>query len=389
MVVLDSESLLQGAIRKAGHADFGGDSWREGFERLVHALNDTAQLTPAGASLMGYRLGMLLTNRLLIEKTYAEQPAIEAVNVQGPIFVIGLPRTGTTALSQLVAADPQVRSLRVWESLAPTPPPETATQSTDARIAAAQAGLDYVYSTYPRWASLHHETAQSPTECQDLLGMEFKAEHFDGMAYIPAYSEWVVNCDMASAYAWHHRVLKLLQWRCPPNRWHLKTPVHMLYLDALVAEYPGARFLWCHRDPARVLGSVCSLIAYCRTWVSELDSATSIGAEQLAIWSEAMRRAINFRARAGDARFADVSFADLQSNPVGALERAYTQLDIPFDTHSRAAVQRWADTHRPGQHGTHVSHLADFGLDPARVHAEFDAYLCRFGVLAMQEGRHA
>jgi hypothetical protein len=378
---IDSQSLIEGAIRKAGHADFGGDTWREGFDRLVGALNDTAELTQAGAGMMGYRLGMLLSNRLAIEKTYREHPEIEDEVVQGPVFVIGLPRTGTTALSQLVAADPQVRSLRTWESMAPVPPPQSATQYSDARIAQAQAGLDYMYATYPKWASLHHETAETPTECQDLLGMEFKAEHFDGMAYIPAYSEWVVNCDMTSAYAWHHRVLNLLQWQCPPTLWHLKTPVHMLSLDALVAEYPTAKFLWSHRDPGKVLGSVCSLIAYCRTWVSDRDETATIGAEQLAIWAEAVRRAMEFRDRVGESRFADLPFADIQSNPVAALQRAYARLDVPFDERSQTAVAQWADSHKPGLHGTHASRLEDFGLTLEQVYAAFSAYTKRFGAL--------
>jgi hypothetical protein len=381
MIKFDSGALIDRAVKKAGHTDFGGDTWREGLDRLVDALNTTAQLTHDGANMMGYRLSLLLVNRLAIEKTYREHPEIQDEVVQGPVFVIGLPRTGTTALSQLVAADPQMRSLRGWESGAPVPPPESATQYTDPRIAQAQAGLDYMYTAYPKWAALHFETAETPTECQDLLGMEFKAAHFDGMAYVPAYSEWVMNCDMASAYAWHHRVLKLLQWKCPPTLWHLKTPVHMLYLDALVAEYPQARFLWSHRDPVQVLGSVCSLIAYCRTWVSDRDDSQTIGVEQLAIWVEAISRAIAFRERVGDERFADIPFAGIQSNPVMALQRAYAQLDISFDARSHAAIKQWADSHKPGQHGTHVSHLEDFGLSAEHVRAAFGSYAQRFATL--------
>jgi hypothetical protein len=152
-----------------------------------------------------------------------------------------------------------------------------------------------------------------------------------------------------------------------------------LYLDTLVAEYPHAKFLWSHRDPATVLGSVCSLIAYCRTWVSDRDDRPTIGEEQLAIWAEAIRRAIDFRDRVGDKRFADLPFADIQFNPVAAIKRAYAQLDIPFDEHSRAAIQQWADSHKPGLHGKHDSHLEDFGLNASRVHTAFDCYTQRFG----------
>jgi hypothetical protein len=381
MIKLNSNAMIDRAIKKAGHSDFGGESWREGLDRLVYALNDTAELTQDGANMMGYRFTLLLCNRLVIEKTYKAHPEINDQVVQGPIFVIGLPRTGTTELSQLVAADLQVRSLRAWRSAAPVPPPETATARTDPRIAELQAGMDYMHTTYPQWAAMHHETAETPTECKDLLGMEFKAEHFDGMAYIPTYSECIVNCDMTSAYAYHHRVLKLLQSKCPPYLWHLKTPVHILYLDSLVAEYPNARFLWSHRGPAKVLGSLCSLIAYCRTWVSERDESKTIGAEQLSIWTQAMDRAISFRERMVDSRFADLSIADIHSNPVGAIERADAQLDIPFGKQSKAAIKAWADSHKPGRHGKHVSHLEDFGLNADQVHTAFAGYTRRFAAL--------
>ncbi len=381
MTKFNSNDLIDSAIKRAGHSDFGGESWREGLDRLVDSLNETAELTEIGAKMMGYRLFRLLINRLAIEKTYNEHPEINDQIIQGPIFVIGLPRTGTTALSQLVTADPQMRSLRGWESARPVPPPETATEHSDPRIAKMQAELDYMYATYPKWASMHHESAETATECQDLLGMEFKAEHFNGMAYIPAYSDWVVNCDMKSAYAYHHRVLKLLQSKCPPYLWHLKTPVHMLYMDALVDEYPNAKFLWSHRDPAKVLGSVCSLISYCRSWVSDRSDIATIGNEQLNIWTEAIRRAIAFRDHVGDERFADLSLADIQTDPLGAINRAYAQLGIPFDDRSKTAIQNWADWHKRGSHGKHVSHLEDFGLTVDQVGIAFGSYTRRFEVL--------
>src|SRR4029078_2249357 len=131
---------------------------------------------------------------------------------------------------------------------------------------------------------------------------------------------------MRETYALHRRVLKLLQWHCPPNLWHLKTPVHMFALDALVESYPNAKFMWSHRDPAKVMGSVCSLIRYVRSWSSDRDDPVELGAEQLASWAEAVLRAMDFRKRVGDERFSDVAFADLQSAPVDTLKTSYESL---------------------------------------------------------------
>ncbi len=143
--------------------------------------------------------------------------------------------------------------------------------------------------------------------------MSFRTPHFDGSARVPSYMAWVVDCDMRGTYEYHRRVLQLLQWHCPPRLWHLKTPVHMFALDALIEAYPDARFLWSHRDPARVLGSVCSLMHYTRSWSSDRDDALELGPEMTERWAEAVERAMDFHARVGDERFADVPFAALQN----------------------------------------------------------------------------
>jgi hypothetical protein len=174
----------------------------------------------------------------------------------------------------------------------------------------------------------------------------------------------------------------LLQWRCPPETWHLKTPVHMLSIDALDAAYPDARFLWTHRDPADVLGSVCDLIAYTRSWVSDRDDSAELGEQQLRIWVEALRRAIAFRDRVGEQRFADIRHADLQTDPVGAFERTYHALGLPMSDRARAAMTSWASEHRRGDHGEHAFDLQSYRLTADRVRKEFGFYFDRFPQLA-------
>jgi len=375
---LDVDELETEARHQTGLEDFGDGEHREGLERLVRAFNEEADLTEAGEVMQRMRLVALLAARLQIEETYRAHPEIDEQVIEGPVFVIGLPRTGTTALSQLVAADPQFRSLRLWESGSPCPPPEAATQDTDPRIAQAEAGLAMMYEMFPRMRSMHHEEARSATECQDLLGMSFRTVHFDGFGRVPSYLSWVTACDMRGTYRYHRRSLRLLQWHCPPRLWHLKTPVHMFSLDALLEAYPDAKFLWSHRDPAKVLGSVCSLIHYTRSWSSDRDDAMDLGPEQLARWWLAVSRAMEFRARVGDERFADLAFDELQVDPVGALGAAYERIGVPFSDASRRAVSGWAGSHEPGSHGSHTYDLADFGLEAEQVRRTFGPYLEQF-----------
>jgi hypothetical protein len=377
-MTLDADALETEARNSTGLEDFGDGGHREGLERLTASMNTDADLTEGGEVMLRVRLAGALASRLRIEDTYKAHPEIDDEEIEGPVFVIGLPRTGTTALSQLVAADPQIRSLRLWESSDPCPPPESATEHTDPRIAQAEAGLKMMNEMFPLMATMHHEDATGPTECQDLLGMSFRTVHFDGFARVPSYLSWVTECDMDATYRYHRRVLRLLQWHCPPRLWHLKTPVHMFSLDSLLAAYPDAKFLWSHRDPARVLGSVCSLIHYTRSWASDRDDSMELGAEELGRWADAIDRAMDFRARVGDDRFADLAWSDLQVDPVGALATAYEKVGLAFAERSRDAVTRWAEGHEPGAHGRHAYDLAQFGLEPDQVRERFARYLSTY-----------
>jgi hypothetical protein len=379
-VSLDVEQVETDARRQTGLGDTGGDYYREGLERLVASMNDEGDLTELGQIMQRARLTALLAARLGVEDTYRLHPEIDDEEIGGPVFVIGLPRTGTTALSQLVAADPQFRSLRVWESGSPVPPPEKESEHDDPRIAVTEGHLALMNEAFPLMQAMHHTEATMPTECQDLMGMSFRTAHFDGFARVPSYLEWVIDTDMGEAYQYHRRVLRLLQWHCGPTLWHLKTPVHMFALDALVDAYPQARFLWSHRDPAKVLGSVCSLIHYTRSWSSDRDDSVELGAEQLQRWWVAVERAMEFREKVGDERFADVSFSELQTDPVAALAGALKQIGVPFGEASQSSVGEWARSHEPGSHGTHTYELSAFGLDADQISERFAPYCAAFGI---------
>ena len=356
-----ADDLEDGARAATGLDDFGSSYYREGLERTVDGLNNEADLNDMGNVIQHATISNALIQRLKIIDTYKQHPEIADEVVDGPVVILGLPRTGTTALGQLVANDPQFRSLRTWESQAPTPPPEAATQYTDPRIAQA---------------------AEAATECQDLMGMSFRTYHFDGVVRVPSYIEWLLETDMRETYEYHEQVLKLLQWHCKPNLWHLRTPVHMFALDAFVEVYPNAKFLWSHRDPAKVLGSVCSLIAYIRSWSSDRTDPHELGAEQLAWWAKGIGRAMDFRKTVGDDRFVDVSFADLQTDSVKTVADSYERLGLEFSDAARAKVQEWADGHRPGQRGTHTYELADFGLTEGQVREAFSDYLATYDASA-------
>ena len=381
---LVAKELIETAQAETGLDAFGGDSFREALEVLTRALEKEAELNEAGRVATRELLLRLLRNRLLIEDWYGRHPEIDEKAIEAPTFMVGLPRTGTTALAAMLARDPKSRSLRTWESGQPTPPPEAATQYDDPRIAATQAGIDAMYEAHPEWRAMYDGSATASAECQDLLGMEFRTQHFCGSYRIPSYDAWQRECDMEPAYRFQKRALKLLQWRCPPTHWHLHAPVHMLSMEALDRVYPDATFLMTHRDPADVLGSVCSLISAVRSWASDARDPEGVGEEQVGLWSLALLRLRHFRDRAGEERFADVYFTDLLGDPVETIERAYARLSLPFTHQARERIGAWAAAHPQGRHGRHAYQLADFGLDVADVRARFAFYTSRFGIEPMR-----
>jgi hypothetical protein len=371
---------VERAFEATGLEDLGPGPCLDGLEVLCDALAREARLSPRGWQITELRLAGLLQERLRIEDWYARRPEIELQRLEAPVLVTGLPRTGSTVLGHMLGLDPAARSLRVWESAHPTPPPEAAAQDRDPRIAAQEAALASRRQLAPQMEAMHDETASSPNESYDLLGLSFRTQHFAGMVDVPSYLAWWLACDMASAHRYQARVLRLLQWRCPPYRWNLRNPPDVFCLDAVTESHPGVRVIWTHRDPAKVLPSVCSLVAAAWQMASDSFDRRAMGPTHLAIWSEGIRRALAFRERAGGTLFADLHQKELEADPVRAIAGAYEQLGLPFTGEFERRIRHWQRTHPRGARGPHEYTLAEFGLDPGGVRKAFAAYLERFGV---------
>lgn len=377
--VFDPERLCAAARAETGLADFGDPTFREGLSHLCEALPGGG-LSALGVRAWQGQIHNYLVQRLRIEDWYARHPEIERVAITAPVWITGLPRTGTTALSNLLAADPAARSLRSWESAQPTPPPESATEHSDPRIAIADAGIAAIKALAPELVKMHDDTGTSPAENIDLLGQHFCTQHFEGQAELPGYTAWWLGCDMVPAYHHHRRVLKLLQWRCPPERWNLKNPPDLANLPAVRAVYPDVRLIWTHRDPIQVLPSVCSIIATVRgAFCSRIDKK-ALGRAQLELWSESMRRALAYREQIGDAAFADVRMDDVVARPLPTLGRLYERLGLPFTREAEARMRAWLASNPQGRHGAHRPDPADFGLELGDVRKAFRDYTDRFEI---------
>lgn len=360
----------------AGVDDFGPSGFEEGLERTLAAF---PQL-PLRSGVMTAALDRIvqdLANRLRIEQWYAAHPELEAQTVEGPVLVCGLPRTGTTATVGMLALDPRFRFPRMWEMAQPVPPPRLDEEANDPRA------IDYREAILAHsHASQHIADPDGPEE--DMVGLAPLNMHaYHGAFPMPDdFVAWWTQADFASTYAYHRRVLKLLQSERPPYLWLLKGPVHLFHLEAFAAEYPNAKFVWTHRDPASVIPSVSSLqytLHSARCVEGALDKAAA-GPKALAFWREGMCRALAARERIGEHRFVDVWNRDVVSRPVETFAGLYDRLGFDFTSRLEADVAEYNRRNAQGAFGEHRYTAEEYGLSKDAIREAFAAYCARFGV---------
>lgn len=374
-----TEALLEEARAATGLDDFGDPFFRTGLTHLLDSLERDARLPEEGRRAALKTIRRRLANRLKIEDWHKSHPEIETLDVAGPVIVNGLPRTGSTALGNMLSLDPQFRSLRGWEQQEPVPPPILGEEAHDPRRMRAAAEIDRLYREDPDMVSRHIHEVDASTEDTEVLGLQFGAQQMTLPVW--SYFDWWRDADMRPVFAYHRRVAQLLQSRRPPNLWLFKAPHHKFHLDALVAAYPDAKFIMTHRDPAKVVPSYTSFVS--SIWPEGAlaqQNPLMMGPYIERHLRIGMERAIAARERIGEDRFIDIHHHDLNRDPMGTLQRIYGFLGIDLTQSMRDAVTQWLATHRSGAHGEHHYTPEQYGLTAAGIRADFDFYIKRFGV---------
>jgi hypothetical protein len=367
--------MLADAERRAGLSDFGDDRFREGLEVLVRAFEEQGQAHTFGRLFFRESCVRLLVNRLKIQDDLTRHPEILEVPVRRPLFITGLPRSGTTLLHRLMAQDPEGRPLLLWETLEPSPPPRPETYRADPRIGRARKTLRTLHALAPRIATAHTFDAESPEECNSLFAHGFLAGYNGFMYDVPDYVEWLRQQDLVEPYRYLRRQLQLLSWRMPEARWVLKAPAHLYGLDAILAVFPDARIVQTHRDPVRVLPSLCSLASAFRGIVSDRVDLRRLGAEFTEAMARGPERAMAVRATADPAHFFDVAYPSLVADPVGVVREICRHFGDPVGPEFEGRMRRWLAENPQHKHGVHRYSLEQFGLDAATVNDRFAAYL--------------
>jgi hypothetical protein len=380
---LDLDELTGTAVHRTGLRDFFGDEFRAPLARLVESLNAEAKLTPVGRALARQDILVALSNRLQMADWFRRHPEIGEQPVRRPMFITGLPRSGTSILHELLAQDPAHRVPLSWEVRYCCPPPDEASHRSDPRIRRAHRDLTLWHALVPAYKTMHEMGGRIPCECGDITMNTFLGDRFMALHQVPGYAAWAGAQDMRPVYAFHRRMLQILQWRLARERWVLKAPAHMNWLPALLAVYPDACIVQTHRDPLQVMGSVASLLSAI-LWMRSDDVdpriiEASFGGAALVAQLEGVMR-LRDSGALDPARLFDVRYADLMSDPWSTIAGVYEHFGLELAAAARSRMERYL-AHKPrGKFGRHEYSFADLGLDLGTERERFARYQERYGV---------
>ncbi len=379
-MALSVESMLADARARTGLTNLGDDSILEPLGILVDGLNNEAQLTEGGSQRFGETITATLANRLQVEDWLAKHPELLERPIEKPLFVFGLPRTGTTLTINLLAADPARRTFMRWEAFNTVPPAKKGELRSDPRFHAEQAKLEMSLKYVPHISAMHHEDADSSTECQFAMSPSFVAQLYDSQFHMPSYSDYFLHkADYLPAFRYHKRLMQLLQSE-NGGRWTFKNPWHPLYLDALTTVYPDAQLVMTHRDPVDTVGSACSLVHAVRKLYSDDVDPKAIAETLVHTFDLMIERQQAYRDKHGQDSIFDIQYAEQLKDPIGTMRRLYAHFGEPLTPEAEAAMTAMMAANPQGKHGKHEYRLEDYGLTREGVRAHFKDYVERYNI---------
>jgi hypothetical protein len=379
----DEARVMADAQSNTGLTDFGEDPFREPLSVLLRSLREEAPLNALGCATLRGRIVASLETRLKTQHWLTRHPEILEEEIDAPLVVVGLMRTGTTMLHRLLASDPRHHAAMWWETRFPAPDQDTNWDEPDRRIPPAEAEVAAILAADPRQASIHPWDALAPDEEVLLLEHSFLSHVPEAFANIPTYRDWINDQDWTPAYVYLKKLLQSLQWQKRQRglireRWVLKTPGHLGYVDTLFSVFPGARVIQTHRDPLETIPSSASMNHALWKLYSEEEGSSDAGAQIQERLAWATRRCMESRERLGDDRFVDVWFQDALREPIAEITRAYGIFGIEMTSDARESIEKWRTDHPRNERPAHDYALADYGLTEEGIKAAFSAYRTRF-----------
>jgi hypothetical protein len=380
---LDSTQLCTQARRKTGLDDFGEPSVEPALSILANSLETEANLHPLGRFLVRIHLLGILGARLKFNSQYrAHEHEFEDSLALAPIFITGMPRSGSTFLHELIVQDQSLRAPRVWEVMSPADAATPDRGWRDLRVWNTAWCLWCFRRLVRKVDAVYPMRARTPHECVAIQGHTLLSEEFISTAHVPAYERFLRAADLRPAYAWEKKFLRFLQATTPEQRWVLKSPDHVRGLEALFAEFPNALVVQTHRNPLDSLRSSIQLTEVLHRLYGRPRSRDQIARREAENLSSNMDRMIQFRDRHPELadRFIDVNYSELSEDPLRVVRRIFRHFDLPLSDETLARMQRLARS-RSAYAGRHTAPtLAEVGLNPRAQWKLFGEYCRRFGI---------
>lgn len=368
------DDLHASATKLAGLDDFGvdDDNYREALGVLLDSYQRDAGLTALGSKMNRFFLRGALVARLFSESAWKQYPQHVDVAIERPIFVTGLPRTGTTILHRLLGADPVHQGLHLWLAEFPQPRPPRDTWESNPWYSMLDAQFTQHHQENPEYTGLHFMAAYELEECWQLLRQSLHSVSYETLSHLPTYSRWLSQQNWTPSYRRHRRNLQLIGLNEPEKRWVLKNPSHLFALDALLETYPDALVIQTHRPVETILASMCSLAQHTAEGWSTTFVGAEIGADAMETWSRGLERFNTVRAKHNPAQFCDVDYRELIDDPLGTVAGVYRHFGMTLTDEARKAME---DSHAESQTGArapkHKYSLADYGLTAEQVKERF------------------
>jgi len=382
---LDADELRTVAQRHTGLSSFGDSSMHRPLSILTDSLERESNLHPLGRFLMRMHLKGLLETRLrLIDAWRGREGTVFSTPVRRPLFITGMPRSGSTFLHELLSEDPANRAPRVWEVMFPISGGRSDLRKEDPRIKKAEACLWWFRKLAPGADSVYPMRAQTPHECVAIQSYSFLSEEFVSTCRVPSYESFLRSADLGPAYAWQKQFLQHLQCGEPERRWVLKSPDHAYGMEKLFAVFPDAVVVQTHRNPLEVLKSCCRLTGVLHGLYSRPGNPDQLAARETNILAQALNRLISFRDAHPEFadRFIDVAYGEVTSNPIAVVRRIYEKFDMTLSDEAISRMQALA-SHRSRYEKRGPSSSAN----PAKAYADasrFERYCARFNISLQQ-----
>ena len=378
-VILSVDAALEVACKEAGLSDFGGDGFHEGLAVLFEAYETTAGLSEKGRAMNFKRVVDLLVTRLRVQAAFERHPEIRKREIRRPMYLTGLPRTGTSALFNLLGMDPATRPLYLWEGFSPDPCEGLAPGEPDPRYVAMKRTYEHMRETSPDFTKIHYVDADTPEECVLLLASTFQHVHNGIEVLMEPYQSWFQKQDLRVPYAYYADLLRLLDWQRPGERWLLKSPAHLWALDVLPELFPDCCVIVTHRNPVDSIASYCSMMEMLFR-IRGCSPQPDLGPTVLEYLARSLDCGLEARDRSDPARFIDVRFDDFITDNLGVIERIYAHFELELSAEARAAIERHVRENPRGKHGAHEYDLERYGLTAGRIRERLGAYIDRFSL---------